>query len=137
MPSQSLQKRYRPLLVLGMPKQRHEKNPASKSGRGGQLTIASKMAGRVKEAREALKAKAVAPKGKGGSKRALESPESSELEESESENSSAGSSLVDIELSQKPMDTEGEKTKRRTKPDPPKIEVTFHFSIFVHSHVLI
>ena len=137
MPSQSLQKRYRPLLVLGMPKQRHEKNPASKSGKGGQLTIASKMAGRVKEGNEALKAKAVAAKGKGGSKRALESPESSELEESESENSSAGSSLVDILVSQKTMHTEEEAPKRRKLPDPPKIEVTCHFSIFVHSHVLI
>ena len=98
--------------------------------------MASKMAGKVKDAREALKAKSVAPKGKGG-KRARESSEGSELDASESENSSAGSPLVDIELSQKPMDTEGEKTKRRTKPDTPSVEVTCHFSVFVHSHLLI
>jgi hypothetical protein len=94
------------------------------------------MAGKVKDASEAIKVKAAAAKGKVG-KRARESSEGSGLEESESENSSAGSSLVDIEMSQKTMHTEGEATKRRKMPDPPKIEVTFHFSIFVHSHVLI
>ena len=119
-----------------MPQQRHEKNPASKSGKGGQLTIAARMAGKVKDASEALKVKAVAPKGKVG-KRARESSEGSGPDESESENSSAGSSLVDILVSQKPMHTEEEAPKRRKLPDPPKIEVTFHFSIFVHSHVLI
>ncbi len=94
------------------------------------------MAGKVKDAREAVKVKAVPAKSKGG-KRARESSEGSGIDESESENSSAGSSLVDIGMSQKPMHTEGEATRRRTKPEPPKIEVTFHFSIFVHSHVLI
>ncbi len=118
-----------------MPQQRHEKAPASKS-RGGQLVLAAKMAGKVKDARKAVKVKAVVEKSKGG-KRARESSEGSEIDESESENSSAGSSLVDLEMSQKPMHTEGEATQRRKKPEPPKIKVTFHFSIFVHSHVLI
>jgi hypothetical protein len=116
-----------------MPKPRHEEPAASKNGKGGQLAIATKMAGRHKDASEAIKVKAVPAKGKVG-KRTRDSSESSELGESESDNSSAVSSLA---LSQKPMHTEGEATKRRTKPDPPKIEVTFHFSIFVHSHVLI
>jgi hypothetical protein len=119
-----------------MPKPRHEEPAASKNGKGGQLAIATKMAGRHKDASEAIKVKAVPAKGKVG-KRTRDSSESSELEESESDNSSAVSSLVDIQLSQKPMHTEGEAPKRRTKPDSPKIEVTFHFSIFVHSHVLI
>ncbi len=109
---------------------------ASKGGKGGQLTIAAKMAAKHKAANEAIKVKAVAAKGK-GSKRACDSSEGSGLEESESENSSAESSLPDIECSQKTNHTEGEKTMRRTKPDTPIIEVTFHFSIFVHSHVLI
>ncbi len=98
------------------------------------MAMATKMAGRHKDASEAIKVKAVPAKGKVG-KRTRDSSEASELEASESDNSSAASSLVDTEFSQKP--TEGEKPRRRTKPDPPKIEVTFHFSIFVHSHVLI
>ena len=114
-----------------MPQQRPEKASAIKI-RGGQLAIA----GRVKDASEAIKVKAVPAKGKVG-KRTRDSSDGSELEASESDNSSAVSSLVDLELSQKPMHTEGEAPRRRTKPDPPKIEVTFHSSIFVHSHVLI
>ena len=138
MPSHPLQKRCRPLLFCSrapfdMPQQRHEKAPASKS-RGGQLSLAAKMAGKVKDASEAIKFKEVAAKGKVG-KRTRDSSEASELEESESDNSSAVSSLVDLDFSQKP--TEGEPPRRRTKPDPPPVEVTFHFSIFVHSHVLI
>ena len=119
-----------------MPQTKHEKALASKGGKGGQMTIASKMADKAKAASEARKVKAVAAKGGRGGKRARDSSDS-ELEKSESENSSAGSSVVDVEMSQKPMHTEGEATKRRTPPEKPKIEVTFHFSIFVHSHVLI
>jgi hypothetical protein len=116
---------------------RPKEAPASKNGRGGQLTMAAKMAQKVKAASEAIKVKGVAAKGK-GSKRADDSSEGSGLEESESEDSSAESSLPEPDCSQlKTKHTEGETTKRRTKPDTPIIEVTFHFSIFVHSHVLI
>ena len=110
----------------------------SKGGKGGQLTLASRMAEKHKAASEALKVKGVAAKGK-GRKRADDSSEGSGLEEdSEGEVSSAESSLPDPECSQlKTKHTEGETTQRRTKPDKPIIEVTFHFSIFVHSHVLI
>jgi hypothetical protein len=118
-----------------MPQHRNERAPPVKS-RGGQLAIAAKMAARVKDASGAIKVKPVAAKAK-VVKKAAGSSEGSEIDESESENSSAESSLHDIELSQKPMPTEGEAAQRRKKPDPPKIEVTFHFSIFVHSHVLI
>ncbi len=118
-----------------MPKPREA--PASKSGKGGQLTIAARMAEKHKAASEAIKVKGVAAKGK-GSKRADDSSEGSGLEESESEISSAESSLPDPECSQlKTKRTAGEKTKRRTKPDTPSVEVTFHFAIFVHSHILI
>jgi hypothetical protein len=109
-----------------MPKQREA--PASKGGKGGQLTIAAKMAEKHKAASQAVKA--VAAKIKGG-KRARDSSDESGLgEESEGEVSSAESSLPDPDCSQL-------KAQRRTKPEKPIIEVTFHFSIFVHSHVLI
>ena len=111
--------------------------PAIKRGQGGQLTIAAKMAGKVKDASEALKVKGVAAKGK-SKKRADDSSEGSELEESEGEISSAESSLPDPACSQsKAKHTQEETTKRRTKHDTPPVEVTFHFSIFVHSHILI
>ena len=134
-------KTLRPLLFCSrapfeMPKNKNEKAPAVRS-RGGQLVLAEKMAGRVKDARESVKGKAVAAdKGKGG-RRAPETSDDSELEGSQSDNSSTVSSLVDIVTSQKPMPTEGEAAPRRPKPEKPEIEVTFHFSIFVHSHVLI
>ncbi len=114
-----------------MPKQREA--PAIKRGQGGQLTIAAKMAGKVKDASEALKVKAVAAKGK-SRKRTDDTSEGSGLEEeSEGEVSSAESSLPDPACSQsKAKHTQGETTKRRTKPDTPPVEVTFHFSIFVH-----
>ncbi len=118
-----------------MPKPREA--PASKSDKGGQLTMATRMADRVKAGSEALKVKGVAAKGK-VTKRADDSSENSELEASEDEISSAESSLPDPDCSQlRTKRTEGEITKRRTKPDTPSVEVTFHFSIFVHSHVLI
>ncbi len=116
-----------------MPQQRQA--PASKNGKGGQLTIAARMAEKHKAASEAIKVKAVAAKGK-GRKRAEDSSEGSGLEEdSEGEISSAESSLPDPECSQlKTKRTAGVKTKRSPKPDTPLVEVTFHFSIFVHSH---
>ncbi len=78
-----------------MPKQRAA--PTSKSGKGGQMTIAARMADKVKAGSEALKLKGVAAKGK-GNKRADDSSEGSGLEESEGEISSAESSLPDPEL---------------------------------------
>jgi hypothetical protein len=130
MPSHPLQKRSRTLQGCArarfeMPKERAA--PASKSGKGGQLTIAARMTDKVKAGSEALKVKEVAAKDK-GKKKADDSSEGSELEESEGAISSADSSLPDPECSQlKTKRTEGKKTKRRTKPATPLVEVTFHF----------
>ncbi len=114
-----------------MPKER-DSAPSKK----GQLAIATKIAGKAKAGSEALKVKGADAKGKG--KKAVDSSENSELEESEEEISSEDSTVHEPEVSQiKNKRTEGEKTKRRTKPDTPLVEVTCHFSIFVHSHLLI
>ncbi len=90
------------------------------------MVIAAKMADRAKAGSEALKVKGVAAKGKGKKMQtAIVSSEGSELEESEGEISSADSSLPEPAVSQlKTKRSEGEKTKRRTKPVTPLVEVT-------------
>jgi hypothetical protein len=105
----------------------------------GQLAIATKMAGKAKAGIEALKVKGVDAEGKGKKlQKAIDSSENSEVEESEDEISSEDSTLHEPAVSQiKIKRTEEEKTKRRTKPDTPSVEVPCHFSIFVHSHILI
>jgi hypothetical protein len=141
MPSHPLQKRFSPLLfalVLSiMPQQRDI--PASKKARGGQLAIATKMAGKAKAGSEALKVKGGNAKGNGKRlQTAVDSSENSELEASEDEVSSADSSVPEAEVSQlKTKRTEGEKTKRRIKPATSLVEVTCHFLKIVHSHILI
>ena len=117
-----------------MPKERDA--PSKK----GQLAIASKMASKSKAGIEALKVKGGDAKGKGKKKlqQTIDRSEDSELEESEGESFSEDSHSHEPQVSQlKNKRTEGEKTKRRTKPETPSVEVTCHFSIFVHSHLLI
>jgi hypothetical protein len=122
----SVAKTFQSPLVLGaMPT---ERPPAGKKKAKGALAIAMRMGVKAKDGNEKARNNGGAVKGKvkRQAKAAESSAEGSELDElveSERENSSEESILDEPEVSQL-------KTKRRTKPATPLVEVTFSFFIF-------